>query len=82
MQLRQDIGVGALFDVREESLTGRVGQGDRAVGRAHDEGLSHRPDDRIQLRRTSVLGLGQPLEANLDLDPLLDVAGDGGHDPS
>ena len=73
----EDLGVGRLLDVREESLAGRVGQGDRAVGRADDDGLAHRPDDRVQLGGTGVLGLGQALETDLDLDPIADVAGDG-----
>ena len=38
--------------------------------------LAHGPDDRVQLGRPSVLGLGQALETDLDLDPVGDVAGD------
>ena len=76
VQLVEDLGVGPLLDVGEQALAGRVRQRDRAVGRAHDDGLTHRPDDGVQLGRPGMLGLGQPLEADLDLDPLVDVAGD------
>ena len=79
VELREDLRVALLLDVREDLLAGRVGQRDRAVRGAHDDRLAHRPDHRVELRRPGVLGLRQALEPDLDLDPLADVAGDG-HD--
>ena len=77
VELLEDLGIRALLDVGEESLAGRVRQRDRAVSGAHDDGLTHRPDHCIELRGTSMLGLGQALEPDLDLDPLANVPSDG-----
>ena len=76
-QSREDVGVGLARDVGEQRLGGRVGQADPAVGRAHDDALAHRPDDGVQLGGPGVLRLGEPLESDLDFDPLRDVACDG-----
>ena len=65
----------------EQLLCGRVGERNRAVRTTHDNAFAHRPDDRVQFRGTRVLGFGQPLEAGLRLDAVVDVAGDG-DDPS
>ena len=58
-------------------MGGGVGQADRAVGGTYDDGLAHRADDGIQFRRPGMLGLGESLQADLDLDPLADIPGDG-----
>ena len=68
--------IGLAGDVGHELLGGGIGKHRPAVSAAHDDGLAHRPDDRIQLGGASVLGLGEPLEADLDLDPVGDVACD------
>ncbi len=77
VELGEDVGVRPLIDLREQAMGGRVGETDGAVGRAHDDGLAHGADDGIELRRPGMLGLGEPLQPHLDLDPLADVARDG-----
>ena len=76
VELVEDIRVGALVGVGEETLGRGIGQADPAVGPAHDDGLAHRADDGVQLGGAGVLGLGEPLEPDLDLDALTDVVGD------
>ena len=77
VELAEDVREGPRLDAGEELLAGRVGEGDGPVRLAHDDAFAHRPDDRIQLGRAGVFRLGQALEADLDLDPVADVARDG-----
>ena len=77
LELREDLDVGLLLDVREDALRGRVGQADPPVVAAHEDPVAHRPDHRVQLGGLGVLRLGQPTEVGLGLDPVGDVAGDG-----
>ena len=45
-------------------------------GATYDDAVTHRPDDRVELCRPSVLGLRESPEPALHLQSLTDVAGD------
>ena len=75
-ELCEDVLVGPLLDIREQEFACGIGQRDRPVGSADDDGLTHRPDDRVELRRSSVFRLRKALEPDLRVDPIADVPGD------